>query len=1003
MIGKSLLLPAATCSLLGLYASAVAVTKDVDIVVTHSAGSLLTTYTVQETSGKSQPAGTAYIAGQSFRRGDLPPGTYPVFRDAKTHIPLIQQLDEIATRRENGDDGSIRHLVFSVQLPAIPANGTYTMEIVRQSGTYSATAKQSLAALAKAHDLKLHLTDVRNQDGTLRGSGSLTFDINSAASNTGRDAPRACAAGPVRDCWIVVGPPIDDATHQPDPLLYVSCYLDLTTSASDQTSLGPVRHVCRVDNSWQNVAAGTTGNAGNPGPAGFANDPQALSYRPQLLDGSQNLLDWSWLDATVNSSANPITTGGDNNTGCVSQTLHSNGNWTIPSSTGRNTWYFGMPVFYHTNGTPPTGMTNDKLYFVMPVGLGYSYHDVQPNSDRSVVHLMDAPFICSATAINPTDQGSGDQTFSFRVWHTHWMSWHTTDQTGAENWTNGTSRVVTSLYPQFSAAEQLYWKETGTIPPLRITAGSVPSDPINGVTWLDYNYEPMSRVTTIGGSGVGSRADIGLVNEWAAQAFLLETQTTWEHMRLFALAGDHYPIATLLNEATGRIPVDNNGPPGADHGGAGGSYPLLGAPQPNLYIFDPVSIYFDGVAKPLINTPVASTGYLGGIWGSGLRSYGNDHEPSFQNMVYTIFGSRHYLDDLYFAGNRQIVWQQTGNFFGAKDNTVAGVHYWGLHLYCCEFRGDFWGHRDALLPAALGGDSSPERVYFNDQLIENYYYEQAETANFDGSSHNFSNSLARGHSSGFWDVTFMDAYGMQTSYLGYAMMRDPLSALWIPHFLNNFLMMCSDTVVGARGIAGEMSSAWCASYYYSAALRDSSTLTGAITQPNSGQYYVVDGTEWGISGGNGVTWMAGSPTVNNASGFTLSDGDQIKNMAVAGISPNPDQLHRATWYTITNVDNVQKTFQIIDPSTGRPFQSYTEGGQPIGAGVSWSRFRFYNNPSTGWSDGTYPPYAQSAIYALKDLGFSAILPAYNRMSARGFVEPGGTQTWLNWDPNVIVP
>ena len=111
----------------------------------------------------------------------------------------------------------------------------------------------------------------------------------------------------------------------------------------------------------------------------------------------------------------------------------------------------------------------------------------------------------------------------------------------------------------------------------------------------------------------------------------------------------------------------------------------------------------------------------------------------------------------------------------------------------------------------------------NDQLIENYYYEQAELANFDGGSHNFSNSLARGHSSGFWDVTFMDAYGMQTSYLGYAMMRDPLSASWIPRSLNNLLMMCSDTVIGARGITGEMSSAWCASYYYSAALRDSST------------------------------------------------------------------------------------------------------------------------------------------------------------------------------------
>jgi hypothetical protein len=135
-----------------------------------------------------------------------------------------------------------------------------------------------------------------------------------------------------------------------------------------------------------------------------------------------------------------------------------------------------------------------------------------------------------------------------------------------------------------------------------------------------------------------------------------------------------------------------------------------------------------------------------------------------------------------------------------------------------------------------------------------------------------------------------------------------------------------------------MSSAWCASYYYSAALRDSSTLTGAITGPNAGQYYVLDGTEWGISGGNGVTWTPGSANVNNTSGFTVSNGDQIKNMAVAGISPNPDQLRRDTWYTITNVDKVQKTFQIIDPGTGKPFQSYTEGASRSAMGSVGAAF-----------------------------------------------------------------
>lgn len=73
-----------------------------------------------------------------------------------------------------------------------------------------------------------------------------------------------------------MGPPIDDPTHQPDPLLYVTCYLDLTTNPADQTSLGPVRHVCRVDNSWMNVKADPSATRANSGPAGFADDPQAV-------------------------------------------------------------------------------------------------------------------------------------------------------------------------------------------------------------------------------------------------------------------------------------------------------------------------------------------------------------------------------------------------------------------------------------------------------------------------------------------------------------------------------------------------------------------------------------------------------------------------------------------------------------------------------------------------------------------------------------------------------
>src|ERR1700736_6959994 len=109
MIGKFLfLLSAATATFLGLPAGAVTTSQSVDIVVTH--GALLTTFTFVNNTGKTLPAGSPVSFGQAFRYGDVMPGTYPLIRDASTHVALSgQQWDEISTWRENGGKGPGRH------------------------------------------------------------------------------------------------------------------------------------------------------------------------------------------------------------------------------------------------------------------------------------------------------------------------------------------------------------------------------------------------------------------------------------------------------------------------------------------------------------------------------------------------------------------------------------------------------------------------------------------------------------------------------------------------------------------------------------------------------------------------------------------------------------------------------------------------------------------------------------------------------------------------------
>src|ERR1700730_12466822 len=366
MIGKFLfLLSAATATFLGLSAGAVTTSQSIDIIVTH--GAPLTTFTFVNNTGNTLPAGSPVSFGQAFRYGDILPGTYPLIRDAATHVALPgQQWDEISTWRENGGNGSWRHAVWAAWLPSsLETGATYQVEFLATSGTYSQSSHQALSALCSgpaAHDLKIHLTDVRNLNDTVRDSGDATFRACDNIANAGRDAPRHLRAGNVYDEYQVNGLFVYTSGHR-DPLLYAQCNVDIFTKASDGVSAGDVRWVCHVHNSFENVAAGSAGNAGNPGPAGFANDPQSISYRAEIDDATSDVLDWSGLDATVSSASNPIiSAAGGGAASCGGYYM------SVPSSTGANTWYNGQATRAScpSPNVCPAGVTDGQLYYVSP-------------------------------------------------------------------------------------------------------------------------------------------------------------------------------------------------------------------------------------------------------------------------------------------------------------------------------------------------------------------------------------------------------------------------------------------------------------------------------------------------------------------------------------------------------------------------------------------------------------------------------------------------------------
>jgi hypothetical protein len=996
------------------------------------AGLVVTTATFQNDTGSTLPAGTPVSFGQGFRYGDIMPGTYPLIRDASTHVALPgQQWDEVATYHENGGNSSWRHAVWAAWLPASVANGaTYQVEFLTTTGTYSESSRQPLSVLcsgAAAHDLKIHLTDVRNQNDTLRDSGDATFDICSNIANTGRDAPRHVRSGNVYDEYIVSGMPLYTSGHY-DPLLYAQCIVDIFTKASDGTSAGDARWVCHMHNSWENVTPGSSGNSGNPGPVGFANDPQAISYRAEIDDGASDVLDWSGLDATVTSASNPIVNAASNGCNSAGETVCLN----VPSSTGANAWYMGQATRVSSTGTPVAGLTNGQLYYIWPSS---SAAHAPPNTQY--VNLMKTPAATDPFSMT-SSQGSGSTTFSTRVQHYHFETWQTLDASGQDNWApfGTTTRVTRKVYPAFTPAEARYWQETGLVIPINLSQPT-PNIVTQFSLGLGVNYEPFGRLNVIGGSAAGQRPDLGIVNEWSAKAFITQAQADWDNARLFTLGTSMHGYSTLLDESTGRISPLNNGPPSGPGGnGNGGTYAGLGALRNQIsWTGTPPTV--TAIANPLHNVPSTSPTDIAG----GTINYGTqlDHMPSFDGFTYMIFGDRHFLDLMEWHGNRDFAQQRVGpgpelgqGYYrdnNAKFTDGNTYHYYGLTTVCCQGRGSAWLTRDVLNAAAFGADSSPERQLFNDMITETGNYWPLFLNYRDGpGSAGYSLSIYPPAepdtvASGILNSNSVMTYDASVSYEGAAWLHTPVFNKWNAQLQRYMEGVCGQQVPGA------ISDFYCTEEKTQPQIANGNGVQTGFGG-NVGQY--MNGTDASDFGNFSLTGMPINPNgLMEFNGYpALQLGDTLKFIynGWPGSTDAPiDQLPGARWFPIINIDNsgtsgYAHTFNLqcnaADhtawptqcPTAGGPFTSFTRGGVALSSVTTYyPKLRLTKDPGAGigYVNNSYSQYAGQTINGLAILGYP-VPHAQTSLANRCTASPGAVcystampSFW--WDPTITVP
>lgn len=983
-----------------------------------AAGAAIATETFVN-QGVAMVAGDPVTLGQAFRRGDVPAGNCVRPRNATSHANLVYQLDEIADRVENGDDGSKRHLVYSVQYDSsVTTGGTGKIEwVLTGTSCPTSTQKQALSAFTAAYDFQIVFTDVRNQSGSVRNTGNMIWSANRHASNSGRDAPRKYATGPVRDGWVVMGAPeyvtggtgpsLVGATYtgQKDPLILVSCYFDLFTSPSDQTSLGRVRHVCRVDSPWEAVASGSTGLGS--GPAGFANDPQGIYYRPQVFNGTTSIIDWARLDKTVSASSNPINL--------------TTGQFTIPGINIHNdngaSWFEATPVCITSSGSMPAGFTSPtncgsggKLFFSE---IDYAYLD----TDRTVfgdgpynlinLHIPVDAFNPSALG-PPTSQGTGTLSFSYRTYHPKFMSWYTLNETGRENWFVGGVNSNQPIYPALTSGERLYWQQSGVLPPIDMSQTPSGSSLLDLGFRIGYTYNPMSRMAVKGASSPGPRSDIGIISEFASQAMILQTPASYDHARSFALG--IYPYKWILNEATGRIPAMNNGPLNGPVGnGIGNSYPVLGAPQPSTFFqCDQGGRYGGLIVPPVDDTPVVDGSYAGAFWGHSC-GYSNDHVPNFDGIQYAMFGSRHYLENNFFAGMRSMAQNFPGPVDGLRDNIIGSNHYWNTGMPNDEERFGFWAFRDQMNCARFGAPG-PEKAYCLDLITENGHYWTAYLPWKDGAGNTGVTDCAciPRPVPDYQNQTFMETYGTMSFYMAYVNLRDPMSYSILS---NN---VTKNVIVLAGDVPGGMSSYYAntGTYSYGTSLRDSAH---RLRGPNVGQYYDSNMAHQNISSVYPV--FNGTSTVTASDPrLVLSQGDTLWSfnfdVSSTGTPSGPNELLGGIGYVITNVDNTNHTFKIINPATGVPFTSFNFNGAPFVADYTAIGFHpNYSQPTSWWGgDGGYSIYLGSEIAALKILGLGSVSfltktvnDAYNTAWNVRLIQSDPTGTWIKWDPSIVVP
>jgi hypothetical protein len=485
----------------------------VSLVVAASVGGALSTLTLVNMSGSTQAAGfVTPIFGWVFKKGEVPAGIAPLFKNGTTPQPYSWGLQSYWS------DGSLKFASFMLRSTAsIGGNGSLAIG-VWSGGTAPTTSARTVTEVY-TEAMIVNLVGAGSTFGLTGTWGAwLTNDSNNVEQFVYLDGD----AGKVWRFLTHVAPAQGGTAHG-----QLECYHYVAALTAAGGGLGGFRYLPCVAQPWYDDITVD----GTPVPKAIRSFTTVKWQRgPTTVPLALGLtaIDFTWtsgISCTTRNAGTP--TVSDFYSGEIQST-------------------FNIPCYFTTTGTLPPPLALNTVYYV-----------------RGAKNSTTVNFALSGhygSGLTITGAGTGTHTINPLPTLQHFGRLFMPTVDARWNFFQGAGSM--SAEPTIrTKIDQTYWSgdsvnKLSLIPPVDLALVGIADDPTFPYNWTPYGVGSLT-IGRSGGGGNASRSDLGAIQGWQAADFLMQSANSERRIRINAYPGVH--DLHCLRNSTNRNVVNIRG------------------------------------------------------------------------------------------------------------------------------------------------------------------------------------------------------------------------------------------------------------------------------------------------------------------------------------------------------------------------------------------------------------------------------------------------------------